>query len=249
MDPSHALGIERHLEWEGCFNVRDLGGLETVDGRRTRRGALVRADGLDRLTGAGWAELERYGIRTVVDLRNDDEIAGDVHSRPESITTVRVPLDDIDDRDFWDDVWDKELDGTPLYYRRFIEEKPERCVGVVATIAEAVLGGVTFHCGLGRDRTGLVSLLVLALAGVHPDDIALDYELSAARLPARFAARGMEDQNAEIEAILRRKNVTIRGLILDLLRSVNLEAHLRSAGLSDGDVTVLRDRFLEPAAR
>jgi hypothetical protein len=46
---------ERLLDWEGCFNVRDLGGLRTRDGQETRRGRVVRADALDGLTAAGWA--------------------------------------------------------------------------------------------------------------------------------------------------------------------------------------------------
>jgi hypothetical protein len=55
-----------HLDWDGCFNVRDLGGLPTVDGRVTRTGAVVRADALDGLSAAGWTALLDHGVRTVV---------------------------------------------------------------------------------------------------------------------------------------------------------------------------------------
>src|SRR5262249_47969420 len=65
--------IGRHLDWAGCVNVRDLGGLPTSDGRTTRWRAVVRADNLDRLTPQGWAALDAYGVRTVVDLREDEE--------------------------------------------------------------------------------------------------------------------------------------------------------------------------------
>ena len=44
--------VSRHLEWTGCFNARDLGGLRTADGRLTRRGSVVRSDSLDRLDAA-----------------------------------------------------------------------------------------------------------------------------------------------------------------------------------------------------
>src|SRR5947208_3342116 len=53
---------DRNLDWQGCFNARDLGGLRTDDGRTTRRGAVVRAESLDRLTAAGWSALQAHGI-------------------------------------------------------------------------------------------------------------------------------------------------------------------------------------------
>jgi protein-tyrosine phosphatase len=61
---------------------------------------------------------------------------------------------------FWRRVWDEGLDGTPLYYRPFLEEKAERCAAAVAALADARTGGVLVHCGIGRDRAGLVALLL-----------------------------------------------------------------------------------------
>jgi protein tyrosine/serine phosphatase len=67
------LSFDRHLNWEGCFNARDLGGLRTTDGCVTRWGAVVRSDSLDHLSAAGWSALQAHGIRTIVDLRNDQD--------------------------------------------------------------------------------------------------------------------------------------------------------------------------------
>jgi protein-tyrosine phosphatase len=92
---------DRNLDWEGCFNVRDLGGLSTIEGRLTRWGAVVRADSLGHLTAAGWSALKAHGIRTIVDLRNDEELASDAQALPDRPTTVHVPLDDIADTEFW----------------------------------------------------------------------------------------------------------------------------------------------------
>ncbi len=76
--PRIAVGtVERSLAWDGCFNVRDLGGLETASGRRTRHGAVVRADNVRRLTEAGWQAALDYGIRRVVDLRFAGESPGE----------------------------------------------------------------------------------------------------------------------------------------------------------------------------
>jgi protein tyrosine/serine phosphatase len=55
-------------------------------------------------------------------------------------------------------------------------------------------GGVAFHCGGGRDRAGQITMVLLALLGVAPSDIAAEYMLSYERLPARYAARGEPDQ-------------------------------------------------------
>ena len=79
--------MERHLSWDGCINVRDLGGLG-----RIRRRSLVRADALQHLTAKGWRALERHGIRTVIDLRNPDEIGEDAAPRPPGLTTIRLPF-------------------------------------------------------------------------------------------------------------------------------------------------------------
>ena len=237
---------DRHLDWDGCFNARDLGGLPTVDRRTTRWRAVVRSDSVDGLTASGWAALRAYGIRTVVDLRNDDE-RGERGGTPPGITTVDVPLDDVADAAFWDDVRAEDLDGTPLYYRRFLERKPERVAAAVAAVARARPGGVLFHCVGGRDRTGLVALLLLALAGVGADEIASDYERSNDRLPARWAARGEEDQRREIAGILARYGTSARALIVDLLASLDVAEYLRTAGLEEGDLAALRARLVVPS--
>jgi hypothetical protein len=67
----------RELAWEGCLNVRDLGGLPTEDGGETRYGRVVRADSVRQLTDAGWQAVADYGVRTVVDLRGDYELRDD----------------------------------------------------------------------------------------------------------------------------------------------------------------------------
>jgi protein-tyrosine phosphatase len=237
--------MDRDLAWEGCFNVRDLGGMPTTGGGRTRMGAIVRADDLNRLSEKGWDAGVSYGIRTVVDLRNDAELGADVAVRPAEIETVRVPLDDIEDRDFWEHVWANELDGSPLYFRLFFERKPQQCAAALKAIAHAQPGGVVFHCGRGRDRTGLIALVVLELAGVPPKDIVLDYQLSRDRVRLLDAALGEKDQGYEIAEILKRKETSEEVLILDLLGSGDIEEQLRTGGFGGHDVSALRSRFVE----
>jgi protein-tyrosine phosphatase len=237
-------GVSRHLGWQGSFNVRDLGGLTTTDGRETRWRSAVRADDLSGLTAAGWGALTGHGVRTVIDLRNDDELTEDVAPRPDGVTTVHLPLDASENREFWD-VWDSGPQfATPLYYGPHLERFPERTAAVISAIARAQPGGVAFHCVGGRDRTGQVAMVLLALLGVAPEEIAADYALSAERLPAKYAARGEEDQGQLIEAFLAGRGTSAEEVIGQTLIGIDLEGLLLHGGLTRDDLSALRARLL-----
>ncbi len=233
----------RQLDWDGAFNVRDLGGLPAAGGHATRRGAVVRGDSPDRLSAAGWSALEAHGIRTIVDLRNDDE--REVGVRPRGIDTLHLPLDGEDAR-FWDRWATGPQFATPLYYGPHLERFPERSARVIAAIASAPPGGVYVHCVGGRDRTGQVAMLLLALVGVAPEEIAADYALSAECLPARYAALGEEDQGPALTEYLRAQGTTAEGAVLETLAAVDVEARLRAGGTTDADLAALRARLLGP---
>jgi protein-tyrosine phosphatase len=235
--------VDRHLDWAGIYNARDLGGLPTVGGGKTARGAIVRSDSMQNLEARGWEEVEAYGIRTVVDLRSEHEVGPDAAPRPTSIETVNVPLDVSEDREFWD-VWENGPQfATPLYYRPHLERFAERSAEAVRAIATAAPGGVAFHCQGGRDRAGQVSLLVLALAGVEPEAIAADYALSDERLRPLYLSRGEEDEAPKIAAFLREQGTTARDLIVALLADLDIEATLRAGGLADDEIAALRQRL------
>jgi protein-tyrosine phosphatase len=191
---------------------RDLGGLRTSDGRMTRPGALVRARSLDHLTADGWSALRAHGVRTLIDLRNDGERTG--APAPDGITALHLPLDGVADRAFWDEWAADWRFGTPVYYGPHLARFPERSVAVLAAIANARPGGVLFHCMGGRDRTGMIAMLVLALVGVSEEDIAADYELSAAGHP----------DAAAVVAGLARAGTSARAEILRTLAALDLDA-------------------------
>jgi protein tyrosine/serine phosphatase len=218
------------LDWQGCLNVRDLGGLPTADGGTTRMGALVRADAPDRLTPAGWQALRDYGIRTIVDLRNDDELGP---APPDAgLSRLHLPLDGVDeDPGFWDTWGGGPQFGTPLYYRPHLERFPERSARVIAAVASAEPGGVLFHCVGGRDRTGQIAMLLLALCGVAPGEIAADYERSGPPAP-------------EVDAFLRERGTSAAELIETTLAELDVESCLGAAGLGEEDLLRLRRRLV-----
>ena len=108
-------------------------------------------------------------------------------------------------------------------------------------------GGVAFHYGGGRDRAGQITMVLLALLCVAPSDIAADYMLSYERLPARYAARGEPDQGPLLQAFLADRGTTASDIIIDTLESLDVEAQVRTGGLTDQDLMTLRDRLLSPA--
>jgi protein tyrosine/serine phosphatase len=223
--------MTRHLQWDGAVNVRDLGGLPAAGGATTRRGAIVRAGELNGLTAGGWAALGAHGIRTIVDLRNQDELRPDRARRPAALTTIHLPLDGVDDAEFWQRWGTGPQFGTPLYYGPHLERMPQRSVAVVRAIAHAAPGGVLFHCRGGRDRTGQVAMLVLDLLGVPAEVIADDYGLTAPT-----------DETPALEAYLERESTSAREVIAATLRDAR--RRLRAGGLTDADVAALRARAL-----
>ena len=237
----------RILRWAGCFNVRDLGPLDLAGGRVLRAGAVVRSDSLERLTSDdGWDRLAAYGITTAIDLRNAGEIDVRRMRLPEGVTRTHLPLDAIEDRAFWD-YWRRDLRfGTPRYYGPHLQRFPSRSASVLRVIADAPPGGVLIYCGLGRDRTGLIVILLLALLGAAPEAIADDYLLSAECLRPFWQQHGLPDQDRAIAVKVQREGTTLRQLVYGCLASIDFHALLRIGGLSDADLDRLRSRLLAP---
>jgi protein-tyrosine phosphatase len=211
------LNAARDLDWDGCINARDLGGLPTVDGRVTRRGALIRSEAVDRLSAEGRRALRDHGVRTIIDLREHDELSDprDAAAWRDGIETIHIPLDRIaDDPEFWDDWMHGPQFGTPLYYAPFVERFPERIEEVLEAIEQAPPGGVLFHCVGGRDRTGLVAIAALAAARVEPEAIADDYARGAERAHTR---------DPMYDEFLADRGTSARELVLELAGRLELD--------------------------
>lgn len=240
------MNVGRHLDWDGCWNARDLGGIRAADGREIARNAVVRSDHLHLLTPGGWSAVESHGIRTVVDLRSTWEVQADPQRPPTGITTVHVPLEDglAEDPEFAD--WmSSGLLATPLYYLPFLRRWPDRCATAVAAVGGAGPGGVVVHCRKGCDRTGMVVMFILAICGVSPEDIVADYELTVQRLQTPLARKlGREDDTIAIQEVLRRNGYpSLRSALLDTLTKVDILTRLRDGGLSDADVVTIHRRM------
>jgi protein-tyrosine phosphatase len=234
--PSRAA--PQQLDWAGAFNIRDLGGLPTIDGRTTRYRSLIRADDPARLSDEGWSALEGYGIRTIVDLRDESEVIS--QRRSTEIRVIRIPLVDLSDTQFWDD---HRATETQDLYRALLWRWPSAFAAAVKSVARAAPGGVLVHCVEGRDRTGLLVALLLSSVGVTRAAIEQDYEASEARLRLRYERLLLEAAPSE-RARLARENVAARSSLGPVLDEIDPATFLLDHGASQADVRLLRARLV-----
>jgi hypothetical protein len=246
--------VTRTLEWDGCLNVRDLGGVPLPNGH-TQFGVLVRADNIRKLSDVGWRSLADHGVVRVVDLRWPEELdedpPSDVH-----VDVVHVSLLGEFDVDYTDDIEDYMAAGDPIgywasSYVSILDEFRANFGRAVAAVADAPEGAVVFHCAGGKDRTGLIAALLLRLAGAAIVDIAADYALSEANLNAgpRTWIKSAPD-----EAVRRRREFMQQTPAEAMARTLNeLEArwggvrpYLRGAGVTDAQLDRLEARLATP---
>ena len=252
----------RILDWEGCFNVRDLGGLTTADGHTVRWGALVRSDLPTRLTDTGRQALVAHGIRTILDLRFPGEVSRDWDAYPfqddagrESVGYVNVPFNHGRDPELDEQVHAAYRSATSRLElnRHDIDWNQVGIATAVAAIADAQPGGVLVHCHAGKDRTGAVVAMVLAMLGVSDEDIADDYALTALTIePLIVDWLDENSTNQEERDYLRALAMPVREAMLDTLaymreRHGTAEAFVLGGGLTTQQIGALRERLLEDA--
>jgi len=185
-----------------------------------------------RLTEAGWSALYAYGIRTIITLRTHGMTENELDFKlPYSdIAIVQAAIEDITDKEFLQQWAATDLWSTPLYYKDALRRWPERHAAVISAVAQAQPGGVLFHCIRGHDRTGIIALLLLALAGVKPDDILADYELSL---------------DPDRDELLEREHSSVRDVIFGVLAELDhIDSYLSMGGATKDDLTAVRKRLL-----
>jgi protein-tyrosine phosphatase len=242
------------LIWEGCVNVRDVGGLPTADGGTTRLGAIVRADNIRKLSDSGWRSVWDYGVRRVVDLRFPEELAEDPPCDV-PVEIVHISLLGDSRTEEWEAEFNSAVDAAPDAESYLVWAYGEwlaryraafgRALGAVAT---APPGAVLVHCLGGKDRTGLVVALALRVAGVGVEEIAADYALTEANLA------GIHDAwvAAAPDALERRRRELLLPSPAPAMREVlerlehehgSTDRYLLGCGLSSSELRTLRDRL------
>jgi protein-tyrosine phosphatase len=241
------------LDWEGCVNVRDLGGLPTEDGRRTRSGVVVRSDNIRALTDEGWRSLHAHGVTRIVDLRTPYELGLD-SPREVELEVVHVCVLELPDPEYearlnaYLDSVEDVADHYAWSYLDFLERWRANFGRAVAAVADAP-GPVVVHCAGGKDRTGLVTALVLRVAGVSREEVAADYARSEANLAPSFE-RWLAETDDELALRRGRKLARTPGeAMLRVLEELearygSVEEYLRAAGVGEEQLARLRERLV-----
>jgi hypothetical protein len=244
-------GQDRTLRWDGCVNVRDVGGLPTEQGGAIRWRALVRADSVRTLTDVGWGSLEDYGVRTIIDLRTPDECERDP-ARDVPYEIVRVPIvgrtpEEIRlARDSGKAA--SSIEAATAVYLDVLARERRGFAEATTAFAHAGDGAVVVHCAAGKDRTGLLVAMLLAVAGVPADAIVDDYRLSGPNVAAAFQAwidAGETEREREVRRVLLASPPEAMAGVLEHLDGVNGGAagYLREAGVPDETLAQVRSRL------
>lgn len=239
----------RTLRWDGCLNVRDLGGHPTEDGGQTRFGSVVRSDSVRGLSDAGWEALVDYGVQRIVDLRADEELAEDAPGEL-PVEVVHVPLMDQDvlNADRLAPPIDDAVARRRRFYWRVLQERSAHFADAVGAVASAPEGPVVVHCAGGVDRTGLVCALLLRLAGVGHREIADDYVASEANwaplVPAWIEEAPTEEQREYRRYLAKLRPEVMLGVLAGLEEEHRgVEAYLLQAGATQEELDRVRARL------
>jgi protein-tyrosine phosphatase len=189
----------RWIELDGAVNVRDLGGLDTDDGRTTLAGRLLRGDNLQGLSSADVKLLvDDIGVTTVVDLRAPAEVAAEGPGPMTQVASVRhahhsvLPeagsATDVAADALATSRRDEALSRYPGdvrtgYYLGYLEDRPDQVTGALRSISQAP-GAALVNCAAGKDRTGVVVALALTAVGVSREAVVADYAASGERIVA-----------------------------------------------------------------
>ncbi|GHG97277.1 tyrosine-protein phosphatase [Pseudodonghicola xiamenensis] len=239
----------RHIPLAGCFNMRDLGGYPAGDGTTVWRRAL-RADSLHRVDADGLATLAGMGCTDVIDLRHAEEAGAQPNPVAAGHPTIRyhnVSLFGALDPTRTDLV--EAEDALLLLYCEAMAVRAAEVIEVLRLLAAAP-GTVVFHCTAGKDRTGIISALLLSLVGVARDDIVADYALTSRQAPAMFAALRREveaaGQDFDVNAPLLASESPTMEAFLDHIDQTHggAETFLLANGLTGAEIARIRARML-----
>ncbi|KAM3510864.1 hypothetical protein MY11210_005467 [Beauveria gryllotalpidicola] len=196
-------GINRLIDIEGAFNVRDLGGISLSPTTATRHGVIFRSGHLEFLTDTGETKLSKLGITAIIDLRTSSEAkliqkwacanGWATATRDHLPPALPFPLSEafrLDDRflKYKSEDAMRSQSAAKRYFDTVCSDSGRsKMRELLVFMHENSSGAVILHCSLGKDRTGVVVALLLALLGASDDQIADDFALSGPGLAPMFA--------------------------------------------------------------
>ena len=228
--------MERRSLLTCSYNTRELGGMRTSDGRTTKCGVIWRSDVPSVPSAEDAEKLRELNITTIIDMRTEAECkrTPDGFADMEGFDYHHFPITEGSGVP-------ESLEAVPYSYMSIATA--ESIPDVWRTIAEAE-SGVLFHCTAGKDRTGVVSAIILMACGVDRETIVDDYvvsrEYNHVRLAAFLAAHPEVDKN-----IVLANEKSMNGFI-DLFteRFGTVEGYFESIGLSARHAEMIRNKIM-----
>ena len=242
----------RHLALEGAYNVRELGGYRTADGRTTRWRTFLRADSLHRLSPGSQVALLDYGLRVVIDLRGN----GELEERPNVFagsSDVAYCQQDIDGTASKAEMVgssppDDRTKRRAWGYTVILDHRRTLIRETLAILSEPGAWPALFHCAGGTDRTGLIAALVLGIAGVPPETIVEDYALSARYLTDMYFADEESPEEGFTWEIYQARYCPPEAMVWTLKhldeQYGGTEAYAREIGLTNDQIDRLRSALV-----
>ena len=206
----------------------------------------MRSDHIGHLTEQGRYEMKAYGISTVIDLRSPSELRGDPGKRPrvKGVKYVHRPL--VDDSNM------RKLGEASNMFERYLmmlNNRPQAFRGIFNAVAEAdEEGGVLFHCYAGKDRTGLVAAMLLSLASVPAEHIAVDFAETDEQLAKKYAqwiSEAPPEKRDEMRSELQCPPDRILG-VLDYLDRTwgGVGGYLEASGMKPANIDVVSAKLI-----
>jgi len=251
---------ERILTFQGVANVRDIGGYRTMDGRYVRWGRYYRTGALGDATPDDLIYLEQMRVKCICDLRSDEEVADKPNRLPPDIQQIHDPVQaQIHRADRYRLLFMKrphlEELVVQLYTEIIIEQNADVIGRILRQAAEAEHLPVIIHCTAGKDRTGIVTALLLLVLGVPLDVVAADYSLSnydydnfyafAERSTRSMAFLGFTPDDVQ-PLLLANAQTMVRTVDYINQRYGSVESYLQDmAGISDTIIEQIKRNLLE----
>jgi len=242
--------MNRRIDLDGCFNFRDLGGYPTESGKRIRWRTMFRSDALHHLSAADADRVvDELAIGHIVDLRSTAEL----EAEGRGVLTRRtpsfhhLPLFDGDTSE-----GRAQAEEITLADRYFLMAEYAR--DPIARVIDTLAGSDTpavYHCAAGKDRTGVISAILLGLLGVSDDLVVMDYAASQDQLDS-IIERLMETEGYQ-EMFEQLPPDTLHAqpeTMISLLARVrdqygDMTGYVRDIGVAEQAIDRLRARLLE----
>lgn len=230
----------RRFLLSNTINTRDLGGYPIDCGRTTVYKAFLRSDAPIQVSDEDIELLLSNNIRTIVDLRSD----GEIQSKPCALKNHKN-FEYYHCKIYGDGYLPESIEEVPISYFKMVEER-KTILNIMRVFAKAK-GGVLYHCTAGKDRTGVISALLLLLAGVSKTDILADYHISQVYLEPMLQQFCKSNKNVDINIITPRIEYMEKFLKMFQQKYNSVEEYLSQIGLNGSELMRLKSKLTDCA--